>query len=78
MALKYLRSDSPLDSSFMQRSPESAANTGEPHPSADSGIQGAVKMFTQVLAREIGNRGITVNNVQPGPIDSELNPATGD
>jgi len=35
-------------------------------------------MFTQVLAREIGNRGITVNNVQPGPIDSELNPATGD
>ena len=35
-------------------------------------------MFTQALAREIGNRGITVNNVQPGPIDTELNPATGD
>ena len=40
--------------------------------------KGAVKMFTQALAREIGNRGITVNNVQPGPIDTELNPATGD
>ena len=40
--------------------------------------KGAVKMFTQALAREIGSRGITVNNVQPGPIDTELNPATGD
>ena len=40
--------------------------------------KGAVKMFNQALAREIGSRGITVNNVQPGPIDTELNPATGD
>src|SRR5580698_3443633 len=43
-----------------------------------AGTKGAVKMFTQALAREIGSRGITVNNVQPGPIDSELNPAAGD
>jgi 3-oxoacyl-[acyl-carrier protein] reductase len=35
-------------------------------------------MFTQALAREIGGRGITVNNVQPVPIDTELNPASGD
>src|SRR5258705_4275316 len=40
--------------------------------------KGAVKMFNQALAREIGSRGITVNNVQPGPIDTELNPAAGD
>ncbi|MDB6112450.1 MAG: 3-oxoacyl-(acyl-carrier-protein) reductase [Pedosphaera sp.] len=40
--------------------------------------KGAVKIFTQALAREVGSRGITVNNVQPGPIDTELNPATGD
>jgi 3-oxoacyl-[acyl-carrier protein] reductase len=40
--------------------------------------KGAVKMFTQGLAREVGSRGITVNNVQPGPIDTELNPAAGD
>src|SRR5881628_2835520 len=40
--------------------------------------KGAVKMFSQALAREIGSRGITVNNVQPGPIDTELNPAAGD
>jgi 3-oxoacyl-[acyl-carrier protein] reductase len=40
--------------------------------------KGAVKMFTQGLAREVGSRGITVNNVQPGPIDTDLNPAAGD
>src|SRR6267143_239566 len=43
-----------------------------------AGTKGAVKMFTQELAREIGSRGIAVNNVQPGPIDTESNPATGD
>ena len=37
-----------------------------------AGTKGAVK------AREIGSRGITVNNVQPGPIDTSLNPASGD
>jgi 3-oxoacyl-[acyl-carrier protein] reductase len=40
--------------------------------------KGAVKIFTQALSREVGSRGITVNNVQPGPIDTELNPASGD
>ena len=43
-----------------------------------SATKGAVKMFTQGLSREVGLRGITVNNVQPGPIDTELNPASGD
>ena len=43
-----------------------------------SATKGAVKMFTQGLAREVGGRGITVNNIQPGPIDTELNPAAGD
>jgi 3-oxoacyl-[acyl-carrier protein] reductase len=43
-----------------------------------SATKGAVKMFTQGLSREVGTRGITVNNVQPGPIDTELNPAAGD
>jgi 3-oxoacyl-[acyl-carrier protein] reductase len=40
--------------------------------------KGAVKMFTQALSREVASRGITVNNVQPGPIDTDLNPASGD
>jgi 3-oxoacyl-[acyl-carrier protein] reductase len=43
-----------------------------------SATKGAVKIFTQALAREVGSRGITVNNVQPGPIDTDLNPAVGD
>jgi len=40
--------------------------------------KGAVKIFSQSLSREVGSRGITVNNVQPGPIDTELNPAAGE
>jgi 3-oxoacyl-[acyl-carrier protein] reductase len=43
-----------------------------------SATKGAVKLFTQGLARELGARGITVNNVQPGPIDTDLNPASGE
>jgi 3-oxoacyl-[acyl-carrier protein] reductase len=30
------------------------------------------------LARDLGPRGITINNVQPGPVDTEMNPATSD
>jgi len=43
-----------------------------------SATKGAVKMFTQGLSREVGSRGITVNNIQPGPIDTDLNPASGE
>src|SRR5205807_4447471 len=43
-----------------------------------SATKGAVKIFTQSLSREVGNRGITVNKVQPGPIDRDLNRAAGD
>jgi 3-oxoacyl-[acyl-carrier protein] reductase len=49
-----------------------------PGLTAYSATKGAVKMFTQGLSREVGGRGITVNNVQPGPIDTDLNPAAGD
>jgi len=45
---------------------------------AYSATKGAVKIFTQALSREVASRGITVNNVQPGPIDTELNPATSE
>src|SRR5438128_2984296 len=43
-----------------------------------SATKGAVKMFTQGLARELGARGMTVTNVQPGPTDTDLNPASGE
>jgi 3-oxoacyl-[acyl-carrier protein] reductase len=43
-----------------------------------SATKAAMRMFAQGLSREVGDRGITVNNVQPGPIDTDLNPAAGE
>jgi 3-oxoacyl-[acyl-carrier protein] reductase len=34
--------------------------------------------LTKGMARDLGNRGITVNLVQPGPIDTDMNPADGE
>lgn len=34
--------------------------------------------LTQGLARDLGGRGITVNVVHPGPINTDMNPANGD
>lgn len=34
--------------------------------------------LTKGLARDLGPRGITVNNVQPGPVDTDMNPDDGD
>lgn len=39
--------------------------------------KGAVASFTRGLARDLGPRGITVNNIQPGPVDTDMNPADG-
>ncbi|WP_437876467.1 SDR family oxidoreductase [Sorangium sp. So ce513] len=33
--------------------------------------------FTKGLARDLGPRGITANLIQPGPIDTDMNPADG-
>jgi 3-oxoacyl-[acyl-carrier protein] reductase len=52
--------------------------TMTPGLAAYSATKAAVKLFTQGLSREVGARDITVNNVQPGPIDTDLNPAAGD
>lgn len=38
----------------------------------------ALLSFTRGLARELGPRGITVNLVQPGSTDTDMNPADGD
>ena len=38
----------------------------------------AVAGLTRGLARELGPRGITVNNVQPGPIATDMNPDEGE
>jgi len=33
--------------------------------------------LTRGLARDLGQRGITVNNIQPGPVETDMNPANG-
>jgi 3-oxoacyl-[acyl-carrier protein] reductase len=38
----------------------------------------ALLAFTKGLARDLGSRAITVNLVQPGPTDTDLNPANGE
>jgi len=37
----------------------------------------AIKGLTKGLARDLGPRKITVNNVEPGPVDTDMNPADG-
>jgi len=40
--------------------------------------KGAIAGLTRGLARELGPRGITVNNVQPGPVATDMNPEEGE
>lgn len=37
----------------------------------------AVQGMVRGLARDFGDRGITVNSIQPGPVDTDMNPAEG-
>ncbi|MGH6663238.1 MAG: SDR family NAD(P)-dependent oxidoreductase, partial [Rhodospirillales bacterium] len=43
-----------------------------------SATKGAVALYTKGWARDLGPKGITVNVVQPGPIETDMNPADGD
>jgi 3-oxoacyl-[acyl-carrier protein] reductase len=58
------------------------SNVAERVPIASMTVYAATKAaltsFTRGLARELAPRDITVNVVQPGPIDTELNPADGE
>ncbi len=40
--------------------------------------KGAVANLARGLARDLGPRNITVNVVEPGPIDTDMNPASGE
>ena len=50
-------------------------------PFAGGGVyamtKAAVAGLTRGLARDLGPQGITVNNVQPGPVETDMNPANG-
>jgi 3-oxoacyl-[acyl-carrier protein] reductase len=43
-----------------------------------SATKAAVAVYTRGWARDLGPKGITVNAVQPGPIDTDMNPDSGD
>lgn len=47
---------------------------GAVYAMSKSALQGLVKG----LARDLGEQEITINNVQPGPVDTDLNPADGE
>lgn len=47
---------------------------GAVYAMSKSALQGLV----QGLARDLGARGITINNVQPGPINTDMNPDKGE
>jgi 3-oxoacyl-[acyl-carrier protein] reductase len=51
--------------------------TGSVGGSIYSMTKGAVASFTKALARELGPRRVTVNNVQPGPVNTDANPSDG-
>jgi 3-oxoacyl-[acyl-carrier protein] reductase len=38
----------------------------------------ALSAFVKGAARDLGPRGITINNVLPGPVDTDMNPADGE
>jgi NAD(P)-dependent dehydrogenase (short-subunit alcohol dehydrogenase family) len=50
---------------------------GMPRVGIYSATKFALNGFTRAWARDLGPRGITVNAVQPGPIDTDMNPAEG-
>ena len=54
---------------------------GESIPVANLGLytmsKFAVAGLTRAWARDLGPKGITVNCVQPGPVDTDMNPAQG-
>jgi NAD(P)-dependent dehydrogenase (short-subunit alcohol dehydrogenase family) len=56
-----------------------AATLGGAHEFVDyAATKGAVESFTLGLAREVGSRGLRVNAVRPGLIDTEIQADTGD
>ncbi len=52
-----------------------ADRTGFPGSSIYSMTKAAIAGLTRGLARDLGPRGITVNNVQPGPTATDMTPA---
>jgi 3-oxoacyl-[acyl-carrier protein] reductase len=58
------------------------STNAERMPFAGGGVyamsKAAIVGLTRGLARDLGPRGITINNVQPGPVDTDMNPESGE
>ena len=58
------------------------STNAERMPFAGGGVyamsKSALRGLVQGLARDLGLRGITINNVQPGPVNTEMNPDDGE
>ena len=58
------------------------STNAERMPFAGGGVyamsKSALQGLVQGLARDLGPRGITINNVQPGPVNPEMNPEDGE
>ena len=58
------------------------STNAERMPFAGGGVyamsKAAIVGLTRGLARDLGPRGITINNVQPGPVDTDMNPENGE
>ncbi|MCE7042771.1 SDR family NAD(P)-dependent oxidoreductase [Dyadobacter sp. CY312] len=52
-----------------------ADNSFGPQTTLYTMSKSALKGFTRGLARDLGPKGVTVNLVQPGPIDTDMNPS---
>lgn len=58
------------------------STNAERMPFAGGGVyamsKAAIVGLTKGLARDLGPRGITINNVQPGPVNTDMNPDNGE
>ncbi|MEO0557856.1 MAG: 3-oxoacyl-ACP reductase family protein [Bacteroidota bacterium] len=51
------------------------ANRGFPGNGIYGASKAGVAILAKAVAKELGGRGITVNTIHPGPIDTDMNPA---
>lgn len=70
-AVKYL----PMGGRIINIGSNMADNAMGPQTTLYTMSKSALSGFTRGLARDLGAKGITVNVVQPGPIDTDMNPA---
>jgi NAD(P)-dependent dehydrogenase (short-subunit alcohol dehydrogenase family) len=55
-----------------------ATRAGFPGVADDAASKAAIVGFSKGAARDLGPRGITVNVVQPGAVETDMNPSVGD